>query len=78
MEGYKTIININLNGAGMLYRVKEDIKSVKNMFEKLDYGTGIGFKFVIFYNALENNIRLIEMLFINPSNCASVEIYEIK
>jgi len=78
MEGYKTIININLNGAGMLYRVKEDIKSVKNMFENLDYGTGQGFKFVIFYNVIENGRRVIDMLFINPSNCASVEIYEIK
>ena len=76
MGEYKTIINVNLDGAGVTYYVKEDTNNVKNMFENIDFGTGEGFKFVVLYDAMKNRDLIIKMLMINPSSCASVEIYE--
>jgi hypothetical protein len=71
MEEYKTTINVYLNGAGVQYHVKEDVETVKKMFELLGYER----EFLIFYD-VKHRDEIIPMIIINPANCASVEIYE--
>ena len=71
MNEYKTTININLNGAGVQYHVKEDVETVKRMIELVDSER----EFLILYQ-VQRYDEIIPMVIINPSNCASVEIYE--
>ena len=76
MEEYKTTININLNGAGVQYHVKEDVETVIIMFKNIDYdGSGQGFKYIWFYDVKERD-EILPMVIINPLNCASIEVYE--
>ena len=71
MNEYKTTININLNGAGFEYHVKEDVETVKRMIELLDSER----EFLILYQ-VQRYDEIIPMVIINPLNCASLEIYE--
>ena len=67
MENYKTKISVNLNGAGELYYVNESCDEVIKSFEQSPC--------VMFENASIYG-RKIKLLILNPSNCASVEIFE--
>lgn len=67
MENYKTKINVNLNGAGELYYVNQSCDEVVDAFEQSSC--------VMFKNAAVYG-REIELLVINPSNCASVEVFK--
>ena len=76
MNEYKTTIKINLNIYNVLYHVKEDIETVKIMFNNIDYdGRGQGFKYIWFYD-VKHRDEILPMVIINPLNCASIEIYE--
>lgn len=77
MEEYKTTINVYLNGAGVLYHVKEDVETVKYALLKCsDLWSNGGFYLpASFYDVLHGG-EILPMVTINPSNCASVEIYE--
>ena len=71
MNEYKTTININLNGAGVQYHVKEDVETVKKMFKLVDSER----PFFILYS-VQHRDEILPMVLINPSNCATIEIYE--
>ena len=78
MEGYKTKINIYLNGAGFTYYLKEDYEVVKNDFySMLQISVQNGFAMNLVYQNAMGDGGQIDLLTLNPINCASVEIYEI-
>ena len=77
MNEYKTTININLNGAGVQYHVKEDVENVKYKFIQCsDLVSNGGFYIPVVLFDVKQRDEIIPMVIINPSNCASVEIYE--
>lgn len=77
MEEYKTTININLNGAGVQYHVKEDVENVKYKFIHCSdlLGSG-GFYILVVLFDVKQRDEILPMVIINPAHCASVEIFE--
>ena len=77
MNEYKTTININLNGAGVQYHVKEDVETVKYaLLQCSDLGSSGGFYLPAVFTNVKHVDRILPMVIINPLNCASIEIYE--
>ena len=77
MNEYKKTININLNGAGVQYHVKEDVETVKYaLLQCSDLGSSGGFYLPAVFTNVKHVDEILPMVIINPLNCASIEIYE--
>jgi hypothetical protein len=77
MDEYKTTINIYLNGAGVVYHVKQDVETVKYAFLQCsDLVSSGGFYIPAIFTDVKHRDEIIPMVIINPANCASIEIYE--
>jgi hypothetical protein len=79
MEDYKTKINVILNGAGCTYYLKESYEVVKkDFYSMLQISVQNGFAMnLVYQNAMRDGVQ-IDLLTLNPINCASVEVYENK